>query len=132
VTPEQLSYTKTHEWVSIQEDAGVKVATVGLSAFAIETLTNLVFIELPEVGRQVNAGESCGEVESIKAVSDFYSPVTGEVIETNSKLPDDLEVLNQDPYGEGWIVKIKLTDETGLDNLLNHTEYQQQCKEEEH
>ena len=87
---------------------------VGLSAFAVEALTDLVFIELPKVGRQVKAEESFCEVESVKAVSDVYAPVTGEVIAVNESLPDNLETLSSDPYGDGWIARIKVTDDAGL------------------
>ena len=128
--PEELLYAKTHEWVAISDENGGQVATVGISAFAIEALTDLVYLQLPEVGLAVSAGESCGEVESVKAVSDLYSPVDGEVIEVNTALPDALESLNDDPYGRGWIVKIKVGDDAGLAELLNYADYQQQCAEE--
>ncbi len=130
--PENLLFAKTHEWVAVTEDAGQKVATVGLSAFAVEALTDLVFIELPKVGRQVKAGESFCEVESVKAVSDVYAPVTGEVVAANEKLPDNLETLSNDPYGEGWIARIRITDESALKNLMDYAAYQKQCAEESH
>src|SRR5882757_1105662 len=101
--PENLLFAKTHEWVAVTDEGGQKVATVGLSAFAVEALTDLVFIELPKVARQVKAGESFCEVESVKAVSDVYAPVAGEVIAVNGKLADDLETLSKDPFGAGWI-----------------------------
>lgn len=128
--PEELLYAKTHEWVSVAEEDGAKVATLGISAFAVEALTDLVYIELPAVGRQVEAEQPFCEVESVKAVSDIYSPVDGEVIEVNQSLPDALETLGSDPYGAGWIAKIKITDESGLNNLLDHAAYQKQCSEE--
>ena len=112
--PEELLYAKTHEWVAVASEGGQKVATVGLTAFAVEALTDLVFIELPQVGRQVKADESFCEVESVKAVSDVYAPVAGEVIAVNSKLADDLETLSKDPFGAGWIAKIKISDEANL------------------
>src|SRR3954452_3839990 len=130
--PENLLFAKTHEWVAVTEDAGQKTATVGLSAFAVEALTDLVFIELPKVGRQVKAEESFCEVESVKAVSDIYTPVAGEVIAANDKLADDLELLSQDPYGEGWIARIKIADEAGLKKLMDHAAYQKQIAEEAH
>jgi glycine cleavage system H protein len=132
VNPEKLLFAKTHEWVAVAEEGGQKVATVGLTSFAVEALTDLVFIELPKAGRQVKAGESFCEVESVKAVSDVYAPVTGEVIVINESLPDNLETLSRDPYGEGWIAKIRITDESALKNLMNHAAYQQQCAEEAH
>ena len=130
--PEELLYAKTHEWVAVGSEGGQKVATVGLSKFAVEALTDLVFIELPQVGRQVKANESFCEVESVKAVSDVYAPVAGEVVAVNSKLADDLETLSKDPFGEGWIAKIKITDEANLKNLLDFAAYQKQCEEEAH
>jgi len=131
VTPEKLLFAKSHEWVLIEADStGAKIATMGLSAFALEALTDLVFIELPELGRQVKAGEPLGEVESVKAVSDIASPVNGEVIEVNATLADNLEEIGADPYGTGWFVKIKLSDESGLSELLDHAAYQKQCEEE--
>ena len=113
VTPDKLLYAKTHEWVSVDatgaKPAGGRVATVGISAFAVEALTDLVYIELPKVGRQVKHGESFGEIESVKAVSDLYSPVDGEIVAVNDALTGHLETLNADPYGQGWIVKIRMS-----------------------
>ncbi len=118
---EELLYAPTHEWVSVADVDGARIVTVGISAFAVEQLTDLVFMELPEVGKQVKAGESFGEIESVKAVSDLYSPVDGEVVEVNATLPDSLETLNDDPYEKGWIAKIKLSDETALSKLMDHS-----------
>jgi glycine cleavage system H protein len=133
VSPEKLLYAKTHEWVHLDNDTqGQKVATVGVSAFAVESLTDLVFMQLPEVGRTVKAGEPFGEIESVKAVSDLYSPVDGEVVAINHELPNKLETLNTDPYGAGWLVKIKLSSEEGLRDLLDYQAYQKQCAEEQH
>jgi glycine cleavage system H protein len=132
VKPENLLFAKTHEWVAVTADGGQKVATIGLTAFAVEALTDLVFIELPKVGRQVAADESFCEVESVKAVSDVYAPVAGEVVAANDKLADDLELLSRDPYGEGWIARIKLSDEAGLKNLMDYAAYQKLCAEEAH
>lgn len=128
--PESLLFAKTHEWVAVTSDSGQKTATVGLTAFAVEALTDLVFIELPKVGRQVKAEESFCEVESVKAVSDVYAPVTGEVIAVNEKLPDNLETLSQDPFGDGWIARIKISDESALSKLMDYAAYQKQCEEE--
>jgi glycine cleavage system H protein len=132
VKPENLLYAKTHEWVSLAEEGGRKVATMGLTAFAVDALTDLVFIELPKVGRQVQAGESFCEVESVKAVSDVYAPIAGEVVEVNSKLADDLDTLSKNPFGDGWIAKLKVTDDANLKNLLDYAAYQKQCAEEAH
>lgn len=128
--PDDLLFAKTHEWVHVADEAGQKMATVGISQFAVEQLTDLVFLELPEVGREVKAGESMGEIESVKAVSDIYAPVAGEVAEVNGNLPDNLETFNKDPYGEGWMVKIKITDESALADLMDYAAYQKQCAEE--
>ena len=130
MNPDELLYAKTHEWAKVNDENGAKVATVGISAFAVEQLTDLVYMELPSVGKQVEAGREFGEVESVKAVSPLYSPVTGEIIAVNSSLPDSLETLNADPYNAGWILKVKLTDESSLSNLLDHAAYQKQCAEE--
>lgn len=143
MTPEQLLYSKTHEWVRVEtlpsaeesstsphELAGAKIATVGISAFAIEQLTDLVHVELPEPGRHVTAGEPFGEIESVKAVSDLYSPVNGEIVEVNGKLAERLETLADDPYDAGWFVKIRISDESGLSELLDYAAYQKQCEEE--
>jgi glycine cleavage system H protein len=132
VNPDKLLFAKTHEWVSIANEGGQKIATVGLTSFAVEALTDLVFIELPKVGRQVKAEESFCEVESVKAVSDVYAPVAGEVIAANEALADNLETLSNDPYGDGWIARIKVIDESNLKNLMNHAAYQKQCAEEAH
>jgi glycine cleavage system H protein len=133
VNPKQLLYTKTHEWADVQSDAaGAKVATVGLTAFALEVLTDLVFMELPEVGRQVQACEPFGEIESVKAVSDLNSPVDGEVVAVNADLVNNLEILAQDPYQAGWLIKVKISDESCLSKLLDSVAYQKQCDEEQH
>ncbi len=132
MNPEQLLFAKTHEWIAVAEEDGTKIATLGLSAFAIEALTDLVYIDLPAVGRKVEAEQPFCEVESVKAVSDIYAPVEGEVIAVNDALPNALETLGDDPYDAGWIAKIKITDEAGLNNLLDHAAYQKQCNEEAH
>ena len=125
----KLFYAATHEWADIEEVDGVKFATIGVSAFAIEQLNDLVYMDLPEVGREVNAGDELGEVESVKAVSPLYSPVSGEVVEIHSDLPDQLEDLNTDPYDFGWIAKLRLSDDATVDGLLNFQDYEKQCSE---
>lgn len=126
-------YSKTHEWVRVETNpSGEKTATVGLTAFALEALTDLVFVDLPAVGRQVQAGQPFGEIESVKAVSDLYSPVDGEVSAVNTALADNLEHLADDPYEAGWFIKIKITDEAGIAALLNEAAYKKQCEEEQH
>lgn len=133
MTPQNLLYAKTHEWVKVEAGAdGAKIATLGVTAFAVEALTDLVYIELPAVGKQLQAGEPFGEIESVKAVSDLYSPINGEVIEVNSALVNDLAVLNDDPYTKGWMLKAKLTDEAPLTKLMKAADYDKQCAEEGH
>lgn len=131
MNPEQLLYTKSHEWVHVADGSGgEKIVTMGLTAFALEALTDLVFIDLPDVGREVKAKEPLGEVESVKAVSDIYSPVDGEVAEVNSEVADRLESLADDPYESGWLVKIRVADEAGLPNLQDYNAYKKQCEQE--
>jgi len=130
VNPADLHYAKTHEWVAVADESGDKIATVGISAFAVEALTDLVYIDLPAVGKQVTAEQPFCEVESVKAVSDIYAPVTGEVVAVNESLPDNLETLGEDPYDKGWIAKIKISDEAGLANLMDHAAYEKLTKEE--
>jgi glycine cleavage system H protein len=131
--PQNLLYSKTHEWARVEKDpSGAKIAVVGLTAFALELLTDLVHVELPPVGRQVQAGQPFGEIESVKAVSDLNSPVDGEVVAVNAALADNLEHLADDPYQAGWFIKIKIADEAGLANLLDEAAYKQQCEQEQH
>jgi glycine cleavage system H protein len=121
--PEDLQYTKSHEWVRIEGDT----ATIGITDHAQDELGDIVFVELPEEGDAFDAGESFGTVESVKAVSDLYAPVGGEVVEVNSALEDAPENINEDPYGEGWIVKLRTTDEA---DLLSPEEYEKVVAEE--
>ena len=130
--PEEMLYAKTHEWVHVAPGEGGKVATIGISAFAVESLTDLVYLELPSVGRELTAGESFGEVESVKAVSDLYAPVSGEVVEVNEDLPENLQWLSEDPYEKGWILKVRLGNEGELKQLSDFASYQRQCAEEQH
>lgn len=116
---EELLYTKEHEWVAI-EDA---VATIGITDYAQSELGDIVFLELPEVGTTVKQMEAFGTIEAVKAVSDIYSPVSGEIIEVNSSLEDEPDQINSDPYGDGWMIKMKMSDEAELDDLLSAGEY---------
>lgn len=125
----KLKYAETHEWVDVTSENGEQIATIGISAFAIEQLNDLVYMDLPEVGRAVAAGDEFGEVESVKAVSPLYAPVSGEVIEVHTELPDQLEKLNEDPFNFGWIAKIRIGDPSGLEALMDHAAYQRQCAE---
>lgn len=117
--PNDRSYLETHEWAQLNGS----VVTVGITDFAIEQLGELVYLDLPAKGRSVKRGESFGEVESVKAVSDVNSPVTGEVIEVNAALPDDLATLQNDPFAGGWLIKVKC-GASALDGLLNATAYE--------
>jgi glycine cleavage system H protein len=116
----ELKFAKTHEWIR-PDSCGL--ATVGISAYAVEALTDLVFMQLPPVGKRVKAGESIGEIESVKAVSDLYAPVSGEIVEVNSALPGSLETLGKDPFGAGWIVRIRPDDPAELNALLDQKSY---------
>lgn len=122
-------FAKTHEWIRLDDDG---LATVGISAYAVEALTDLVFMQLPEVGRTVKAGESIGEIESVKAVSDFYAPVSGEVVAVNAALPATLETLGQDPYGAGWLVRIRPSATGELASLLDQSAYDALVKSQPH
>ncbi len=117
----EMKFAKTHEW--IRPEAG-GLATIGISKYAVEALTDLVFMQLPPVGRRVKAGESIGEIESVKAVSDLYAPVSGEIVEVNSALPGQLDTLGSDPYGAGWIVKIRPDDPGEMAALLDQAAYE--------
>ena len=131
--PEKLLYAKTHEWAAIETDAaGEKIATIGLSKHALELLTDLVFIDLPSVSDTAEAGETFGEIESVKAVSALYSPVTGEIIAVNESVSDRLATLGQDPYDSGWLIKVKLSGEEELEDLLDFAAYQKFCESEAH
>ena len=126
---EKFLFAESHEWANVMDEGGVKVATIGISAHAVEALTDLVYMDLPDVGDTVTAGESFGEVESVKATSDMFSPVDGEIIAVNTDLPDNLEILNDDPYAAGWIIKVKLSSEDALSKLMDHATYEKQCSE---
>ena len=120
MVPKDLRYTKEHEWVRIEGD----LATVGITAFAAEQLGDVVFVDLPEVGRTVAQFAAVGVIESVKAVSDLFAPVGGDVVETNAELTTKPELLNSDPYGQGWMLRIRLTDRTALDGLLDVAAYE--------
>ncbi len=128
ITPEQLRYCDSHEWAYVADEAS-GIATVGISAFAVAELTDLVFMALPKIGQTVTAGSEFGEVESVKAVSPMYSPVSGTVVEIHSALVDKLESLSVDPYDEGWIMKVKMSDPSELNRLLDWNAYQKQCSQ---
>ena len=124
--PSDLKYTKTHEWVRIEGDT----ATVGITDFAVEHLGDLVFVDMPEAGRVLEAGETCAEVESVKAVGEVMTPVGGEVIESNDDLADDQSDLAGDPYGAGWLFKVKFGGDEA-DGLMDLAAYEKQLESEE-
>ncbi len=119
--PDDLRYSKEHEWVRVSDAQ----ATIGITSFAADELGDIVFVELPEVGAALMQFGTFGVVESVKAVSDLYAPVSGEVREVNEALRDRPELLNSDPYGEGWIAKVTLTDESGLEALMDAATYEE-------
>jgi glycine cleavage system H protein len=130
MNPKDLLYAETHEWVRVSEEGGKKIGTVGITAFALEQLTDLVHMVLPKVGTKVTAGQPFGEVESVKAVSDLYSPVSGEVTAAHSDLAQKLETLASDPYNTGWMIKVAISDEPSLKKLMDATAYEKQCASE--
>ncbi|MBB6120748.1 glycine cleavage system protein GcvH [Nocardiopsis algeriensis] len=115
--PTELGYTAEHEWVSVEDG----VATVGVTAFAAESLGDIVYVEAPQAGTEVTSGQPCGEIESTKSVSDLYSPVTGEVVEVNEVLESAPETINSDPYGLGWLFRVRVSGEPS--GLLSAQEY---------
>lgn len=124
--PDNYSYTKEHEWVSVTEGIG----TVGITYHAQHELGDIVYVDLPKPGSQIAQGQSLGSVESVKAVSDIYSPVTGEVLEVNTMLSETPEKLNEDPHGEAWLCKVKLSSTGEIQNLMNAADYQSYVGEE--
>jgi glycine cleavage system H protein len=118
--PQQLHYTKEHEWVGLEGD----IATVGVTNHAQEELGDIVYVELPKVGAKVEKGKTLGSVESVKAVSDIYSPLSGEVTEVNEKLAETPEKINQDPHGEAWLVRIRVSAPGEMSDLMDAGEYE--------
>jgi glycine cleavage system H protein len=125
-TPENLLFSESHEWVRRETDG---IVTIGISDHAQQALGDLVYLELPEAGVQVNSGDEVAVVESVKAASDIYSPVSGEIIAVNDDAAEAPEILNESCYDKGWLFKVKLTDETELEQLHNAESYQQLCSE---
>jgi glycine cleavage system H protein len=118
--PEELKYTESHEWVSLDADGS---ARIGITDHAQEALGDLVFVELPAVGDNIDQGDACAVVESVKAASDIYSPLTGEVLAVNDSLEDDPGIVNADPYGDGWLYSVSLTDAGELEDLMDAEAY---------
>ena len=129
--PEGLKFSKEHEWVLVEW----KTATIGITEFAQEELGDIVYVELPEVGEKIVKDDPFGAVESVKAVSDVYAPVSGTVLEINDLLPDNPETINDDPYGDGWMIRVEMTDTDDLKDLMTAEEYgeyvEQQKKEDD-
>ncbi|PPI78923.1 glycine cleavage system protein GcvH [Marinobacter flavimaris] len=126
--PADLKYIETHQWVRVSDDG---TATVGITDFAQEQLGDVVYIGVPDVGATVNGGEEAGVAESVKSASDVFSPVTGEVVEVNESLEDEPEKVNEDPYGDGWLYKVRLEDAGELDGLMDSTAYAEHVAAEE-
>jgi len=118
---EGVKYTKEHEWIKLEGD----IATEGITDYAQSELSDIVMVELPEIGRQVKAGDAIGTIEAVKAVSDLYAGVTGEVIEVNKAAASDPSIINKDPYGEGWLYKVKVAAKEELDSLLSAEQYKE-------
>lgn len=127
-TPSELKYAASHEWARLEEDGSV---TVGISDHAQQALGDVVFVELPEVGSALAAGDEAGVVESVKAASDIYAPIAGEVIAVNEVLEDEPETVNGDPYNDGWFFRLQPNDAAELDGLLSADEYQARCDEDD-
>ncbi|EAR21357.1 glycine cleavage system protein GcvH [Nitrococcus mobilis] len=119
--PDDLKYTDSHEWLRLEQDGAI---TVGITDYAQESLGDLVFVEMPQVGRRLKAGEACAVVESVKAASDTYAPVAGEVVDTNSRLAEEPELINRSPYDEGWLMRIQPDDANALESLLDPEDYE--------
>lgn len=116
---EDLKYTKSHEWIKIKDD----IAVVGITDHAQAELTDIVFVELPEAGKEVKKGEEICVVESVKSVSEIYAPVSGKIVKVNSKLEDSPEIINESPYDDGWLVELEISDKSEVDSLLDAAEY---------
>lgn len=125
--PEDLHYSKDHEWIRVEGDVG----TIGITDHAQNSLGDVVYVELPKAGESFSAHEAFGSVESVKAVSEIFTPVGGEVVEVNESLQDEPEKVNQDPYGDGWMVRIRMSNPGEVDSLLNAIEYEDFTKAEE-
>ena len=126
MVPTDRRYLESHEWAKLDGE----VVTVGISAFAVEHLSDLTFIDLPEVGTRLEQGDRFGEIESVKAVSELFSPIAGEVVEVNDVLADDVDKVSADPFGDGWMMKVKVKSGNVVEHLLQPEVYQKQCDEE--
>lgn len=125
-TPEDNRYAKSHEYVHLEGN----IATIGITEYAQKELGDVVFVELPQVGAELEAGDELGSIESVKAVSELFVPMTGEVIEVNEALADNPALVNTDPWGDGWMIKMKISDATELDELMSAEEYEEYIEKE--
>jgi glycine cleavage system H protein len=123
--PQELFYTKSHEWISFENG----IATIGITDFAQHQLSDLTFVELPDSGQTVSSGDEVAVVESVKAAADVYAPISGDIVEVNNALEDDPEIVNRDAFGEGWIFKINVSNESEIDELMDADSYQEICPE---
>lgn len=130
LVPKELKYLSSHEWVRLEADG--KTATVGITDHAQDLLGDVVFVQLPDVGAELNAGDEVGVVESVKAASDIFSPVSGEVIAINESLEESPEMVNSHPYDDGWFFQIRISDASELEALLSAEDYTAACEEEDH
>ncbi len=128
MNPSDLRFAKTHEWVAVEGD----VATIGISDFAVKLLTDIVYLALPKLGSHFSPGESMGEIESVKAVSEVYAPVKGEVIAVNEGLPDNLSLLSDSPFEKAWIARIRMTEPNQAGQLLSYSDYRIHCEKDGH
>ncbi len=126
--PKTLKYAATHEWVHLEGE----VATIGISRFAVDQLTDLIMIDLPAVGSKLVSGKGFGEIESVKAVSDLYAPIGGEVVEINAAVKSNVQFLAEDPYVKGWLIKVKVADPSDIAKLLDYEAYQRQVADQGH
>jgi glycine cleavage system H protein len=124
--PSDLRYTKTHEWVRIEKD----IATTGITDFAVTALSDLVYVDLPAVTDLLEQGQPYAEVESVKAVSDVYAPLSGEIVELNEEVGDNLDLVSKEPFGKGWLVKFRLSHPNEIETLLTAEAYEKHCQEE--
>src|SRR5881227_1280534 len=126
MTPEDSRYAKSHEYIAIEGEVG----TIGITDYAQKELGDVVFVELPQIGTQLEAGDELGSIESVKAVSELFAPVSGEVVEINEALADKPELVNTDPYGDGWMIRMRLKDPTEMDSLMTAEEYEEYIQTE--
>ena len=127
-TPEDNKYARSHEYVHLEGQVG----TIGITDYAQKELGDVVFVELPQVGSLVEAGDEMGSIESVKAVSEIFAPVSGEVVEINETLADKPDLVNTDPYGDGWMIRVRLSDPSEVEELMNAEEYEEYCETESH